>query len=61
MKKITWTTHRAGGYVIHADKRWNNGNSPVGLAVAVRQHKAGIATGHVVHSPGDSCAHCTGA
>ena len=55
---VTWTTHHAGGYVVHADSRWNNGNSPVGLALAVRQHERGAATDHVVHAPGAPCGHC---
>jgi hypothetical protein len=56
--QITMTTHKAGGYVIHADARWNNGNSPVGLALAVRQHQRGAASDHVVHDAGETCDHC---
>jgi hypothetical protein len=57
-KQITWTTHRVGAYVVHADSGWNNGNSPVGLAVAVRLHQRGTATDHVVHAADVNCGHC---
>jgi hypothetical protein len=58
-RKITWTTHKGSGYVIHADSKWPNGNSPVGLALAVRLHKAGSDTpSHVIHPGGETCAHC---
>jgi hypothetical protein len=53
------TTHRTGGYVVHAESGWNNGNSPVGIALAVRLHKSGNATpSHVVHAAGETCRHC---
>jgi hypothetical protein len=57
-KQVTWTTHKAGAYVIHADERWNNGNSPTGLALAVRQHERGGTSDHVVHAAGHACGHC---
>lgn len=57
-QEVTMTTHKGGGYVIHADEKWVNGNSPVGLSLAVRQHKAGNQTSHVVHAAGETCQHC---
>ncbi len=56
--KITWTTHSVGGYVVHADSKWNNGNSPAGLAMAVHLHKSGATSSHVVHAPDETCGHC---
>jgi hypothetical protein len=57
-RPVQMTTHHAGGHVVHADAKWNNGNSPVGLALAVRMHEQGKATDHVVHSAGETCGHC---
>jgi hypothetical protein len=64
-KQVTWTTHRIGGHVVHADSEWANGNSAVGLAIAVRKHERGepAATdvpggAHVVHSARETCGHC---
>ena len=59
MTQIRWTTHHVGGYVVHADSEWNNGNSPVGLAVAVRLHERGATTDHVVHADSETCGHCS--
>jgi len=53
------TTHRMNGLIIHADRRWNNGNSPVGLALAARAFAAGQPTpSHAVHPASATCEHC---
>ena len=52
------TTHHVGELVIHAEQGWNNGNSPVGLMMAVRLHQLGRATDHVVHAASETCEHC---
>ena len=64
-KTPSWTTHRVGEYIVHADAQWRNGNSPVGLALAVRLHESGrtpqteVSGGtHVVHAAGETCGHC---
>ena len=63
----SWTAHRAGEYIVHADAGWVNGSSPVGLALAVRLHKSGASIApelragevHVVHAAGETCEHCS--
>ena len=64
---VTMTTHHVGGYVVHADAQWRNGNSPTGLALAVHLHRSGAGIApelragevHVVHAAGETCEHCS--
>ncbi len=53
------TTHKSGRYVVHADSRWANGNSPVGIALAVRSFERGAPTpSHMIHAETACCEHC---
>ena len=53
------TKHTVGECIIHADARWNNGNSPVGLMIAAQAFKAGRPTpDHIVHPATETCDHC---
>ena len=55
------TTHHVGEFTVHAEQGWNNGNSPTGLAMAVRLHRLGRETPcHVVHAASETCEHCKG-
>ena len=57
--QMQMTTHHVSGHVVHADARWNNGNSRTGLALAVHLHLLGRpGPCHVVHRDDKQCEHC---
>lgn len=53
------TKHVVRNHVVHAESDWANGNSPVGLMVAVNLYTQGRETpSHIVHLASETCEYC---